>query len=158
MDKFELADETRSIMDIKSNINFKEDKFMDELKIAEQAEEVLRGKLDELQFMDVENEGFKDAAEGVNKVADAYSKLKAEERNKKEGLFKFLGIAAGILTGIGAAVVKALCDSKINEKNLSYLDTSHERAYQFEKDGETNHIVVSPAAKEALRENPKSLR
>jgi len=159
MDELELADETRSIMDIKSKYLPKGEKLMDEeMRVSEQAEEVLRGKLEELDYMDASSEDFSAAAEGVNKVANAYATLKQEERNKKEGLWKFLGIAAGVLTGIGAAVIKALCDQKINQNNLDYLDASHQTAYEFEKTGETNHIVVSPAAKDALRENPKSLK
>lgn len=159
MDKFELADETRSIMDIKSKYLPKGEKLMDEeIRVSEQAEEVLRGKLEELGYMDIENEEFEKAAEGVNKVANAYATLRQEERNKKEGFFKFLGIAAGVLSGIGAAVIKALCDQKINQNNLDYLENSHSMAYEFEKTGETNHIVVSPASKDALRENPKSLK
>lgn len=130
----------------------------DKIRVSEQAEEVLRGKLEELDYMDVTSEDFGNAAEGVNKVANAYATLKQEERNKKEGLWKFLGIAAGVLTGIGASVIKALCDEKINQNNLNYLDASHRDAYEFERTGETNHIVVSPAAKDALRENPKSLK
>lgn len=158
MDEYELAEFARSIMDEESNKSLKGDFNMDEVRISEQAEELLRGKLDELSYLDIENEQFKDAAEGINKVADAYSKLKAEERNKKDGLWKFLGIAAGVLTGIGAAVIKGLVDSRINDNNLSYLDRQHNIAYEFERTGETNHIVVSPSAKDALRESPKSLK
>lgn len=159
MGENELANETRSIMDVKSKYLPKGEKLMDEeIRVSEQAEEVLRGKLEELGYMDIENEEFEKAAEGVNKVANAYATLKQEERNKREGLWKFLGIIAGVATGIGAAVIKALCDQKINKSNLDYLDASHQTAYEFEKTGETNHIVVSPAAKDALRENPRSLK
>lgn len=132
---------------------------MDENKVSKQMEEVLRQKIEEFDSMDLEGDPSKakDAAEALAKVADVQTKLAQEDRNKKEWIFKVLTIIGGALGVIGAAFVKALSDQKINDKQLEYLDESHMRAYEFEENGKTEHMVVSPAAKDALRERPKKL-
>lgn len=129
---------------------------MDENRsLEQQAEEMLRQKLDEFDSLDIESEGAKNAAETLAKVADVHCKLQQEKRSKKEWILKGLGILAGAAGVVGAAFVKALFDVKINERQLEYLDYEHTRAYDFEENGNTEHIVTSPAAKDALRERPK---
>lgn len=132
---------------------------MDEKKASKQMEAVLRQKIEEFDSMDLEGDPSKakDAAEALAKAADVQTKLEQEDRNKKEWIFKGLTILGGIVGTALAALIKALSDQKINDKQLAYLDESHMRAYEFEENGKTEHMIVSPAAKDALRERPKKL-
>ena len=131
---------------------------MDEKKVSEQMEDVLKEKIEEFSNVGVEADNAKEAAEALNKAADAYVKLHDDERKKWDNFHKILGIIVGGLGVVGAAVVKAFSDQKIADKQLEYLNYEHGRAYQFEEEGKTEHMVTSPAAKDALRERPKNFK
>lgn len=132
---------------------------MDEkVKVSKQAEEVLRQKLEELEVLDASSEEAKNAADVVAKQTDAVVKLKQEERNKKDWIWKGLTILGGVATAAVAAVIKCICDTKIADKQLDYLSYEHDRAYQHEMGAEIEQLVRSPAAKEALKERPKGLK
>lgn len=129
---------------------------MDEnIRIEEQMEQVLRQKIDEFDSIDLTGEGAKDSAEALAKVTDAYVRLESEKRSKKENFFKILGIAGGFLATIGAAFLKCLSDQKIAEQQLDYFRDEHDKAYEFETTGKTEHLVTSPTARDILRDRPK---
>lgn len=129
---------------------------MDEKKtVNEEMEEVLRSKIEEFSEVNLESENAKDSAEALAKATDAFCKLEQEKASKKERLLKVLGVLGTVAGAIGAAVVKALCDKKIADEQLAYLDTSHQRAYEFEETGRTEHLVTSPSARDALKERPR---
>lgn len=129
---------------------------MDEkVNVSKQAEEVLRQKLEELEVLDASSEEAKNAAEVVAKQADTLVKLRQDDRSKKDWIWKGLAFLGGIATAAVAAVIKGVCDMKIAEKQIDYLEFEHGRAYDWEANGDVEHIVTSPAAKDSLRERPK---
>ena len=128
---------------------------MDERNVNEQMEETLKAKIDEFANVDITDDGAKDSAEALAKATDAFVKLEQEKRSKREWVFKILGVLGTVAGAVGAAFVKALSDQKIAEKQLDYLNTTHERAYEFEETGKTEHLVTSPSARDALKERPR---
>lgn len=129
---------------------------MDENRtVAAQMEAVLREKIDEFSTVDIESENAPAAAEALAKATDSYTKLEQQKQSKKDFLVKILTPVGAFLGVIGAAVVKAIVDKQIADEQIDYLLYEHGRAYEFEEEGKTEHIVTSPAAKDALRERPR---
>ena len=127
----------------------------EERTVNEEMEEVLRAKINEFSDVDLNSSTAKDSAEALAKATDAFVKLEQEKRGKKEWVFKILGVLGTVAGAIGAAAVKAICDKKIAEEQIAYLDTTHQRAYAFESEGRTEHLVTSPSARDALKERPR---
>ena len=129
---------------------------MDENRtVAAQMEAVLREKIDEFSTVDIESENAPAAAEALAKATDSYTKLEQQKQSKKDFWVKILTPVGAFLGVIGAAVVKAIVDKQIADEQIDYLLYEHGRAYKFEEEGKTEHIVTSPAAKDALRERPR---
>lgn len=123
-------------------------------KTSELMEEVLRQKILEFDTVDLESEGAKDAAEALAKAAEAAAKIEDAKEKKNSGLWKFLTILGTILGGAVTAGITAVSTQRATDKQLDYLDKTHRRAYEFEEFGKTEHVVVSPSAKDALKERP----
>lgn len=123
--------------------------------VAAQMEEVLREKIDEFSTVDIESDNATAAAEALAKATDSFTKLEQQKQSKKDFWVKILTPVGAFLGVVGAAVIKAITDQQIAEQQLDYLSYEHGRAYEFEELGKTEHIVTSPAAKDALRERPK---
>lgn len=128
------------------------------VSLQEQMDAVLMQKIEEFEMVDLESENAKSAAEALAKAAEAAAKIGDSQSKKSEGLFKILTIGGGIIGAAVTGIITALSNQKMNDKQLRYLDYSHEKAYQFERTGETEFVVTSPAAKDALREKPKVVK
>ena len=125
------------------------------MKTSELMEETLRQKIEEFAAVDIVDSQAKDAAEDLSKATDSFTKLEQQKTSKKDLIIKILTPVGTFLGVIGAAIIKAVCDKNIAERQIDYCSYEHGRAYEWEESGKTEHIVTSPAAKDALRERPK---
>ena len=126
-----------------------------EKTINQEMEEALRAKVEEFSNMDLADSNAKDAAEAVNKATDALCKLEQQKQSKKDWILKALTIAGGVASAAVAAIITAISQQKIADKQIEYCHNEHERAYDFELNGETKFLVTSPSARDGLKERPK---
>ena len=132
----------------------------EEITVSRQLEEVFGDKLEEFSGVEIDSDHAKDSAEALGKVADAYVKVKqqedSEKSNKKDIWIKILTPVGALVGVVLGAFINAWSNQKIAREQLDYLEREHDKAYDFERTGTTEHIVTSPTSRDILRERPKN--